>query len=506
MGTRPVWAAMSLVMMVGCGSANTGAGRGPQGLDDVPVAAADGYYLQPDAPAQSGPIASEEAARCEGGDAAACNSAGKLYARGERVALDYQRADTLFLRACDLGEPDGCYQAGMLVTGGTLGDPPDFGRALGLYQRACDGGVAGACTNLGSMTMRGEGREEDVPGGRALYERACEGGDALGCTNLASFLRGDLGGKDMAAALALYERACAMDHGEACEEAAEQHDEGAGTPVNDPRARELYGKACALKVGQGCNNLGAMYESGEGGAKAQIEALKLYTQACELDDRVGCRNIGRILILGETEQQQKLGVQSLALACKQNDLVACVLLGQCLEEGTGIDRDLPMALQLYSFTCEAGLARGCFAAGVFVDEARGGGTRDAERALSLYAKACDAQELRGCYNAAWMLEKADGVPADVPRALTFYERACSDTFPKGCLGASKLYRTRATPDDLTRARELLAGLCERSDADSCELLGQMLESGQGGPADAKGAGRARAQACALGYKESCDKL
>jgi uncharacterized protein len=506
MSPRPWWTAVGVWMMVSaCGPAASER-KGPDGLGEVPVAAADSYYIAPAAPAEPIVVASEVVARCEGGDGAACVDAGFLYAVGERVALNYPRATELYSKGCELGVVLGCHRQALLITDGRMGDPPDYVLARALYRRACDGDIAPACTNLGAMMMGGEGGAADVGASVALYAKACEGEDAFGCSNLARWLSTDAGGKVYGRALTLYERACALKMPSACGAAASFYDEGRGVAVDDVQARVLYERACELGFGPSCNDLGAMFESGEGGQRDEMRALKLYTEACEKDNPIGCRNLGRVLISGAAPQQQKLGAQALALACKQDEMVACMLLGQCMEEGKGVDRDMEMALQLYSYTCESGLAPGCFAAALFVDEAKDGKARDAERALGLYAKACDGDDKRGCFNAGWMLEKADGIPADVQRALTFYERACGDKFAKGCFGAAKLYRSRARPDDLGRARELLGGLCDENNAESCEELAQLLESGQGGAKDAKAAGRARAQACAMGYKASCDKL
>jgi hypothetical protein len=63
---------------------------------------------------------------------------------------DYNKASSLYQRACDGGDMWGCNNlAGSFESG--HGEPKDRSRALGLYQKACRGGFDWACHNLSNM-------------------------------------------------------------------------------------------------------------------------------------------------------------------------------------------------------------------------------------------------------------------------------------------------------------------------------------------------------------------
>jgi uncharacterized protein len=74
-----------------------------------------------------------------------------LPSRG-RVAKDLPRAGTLFKRACDGGNSNGCFVLGAMYANGR-GVAKDLPRAATLYKQACDAGMAAGCSEL--RTLRG---------------------------------------------------------------------------------------------------------------------------------------------------------------------------------------------------------------------------------------------------------------------------------------------------------------------------------------------------------------
>jgi TPR repeat protein len=151
------------------------------------------------------------------------------------AASDPTRAAASFGRACDLGDPAGCNEAGILLTdpteqsarfrrgcelgdasacmnlGRTAADPregivhaekgcaldaracdiaarlaidlTDWPRARANAEKGCTDAVDGACGTLGALLARGDGGPQDVPRAAALLERACAAGDAAACKN-----------------------------------------------------------------------------------------------------------------------------------------------------------------------------------------------------------------------------------------------------------------------------------------------------------------------------------
>src|SRR5262249_46084019 len=78
---------------------------------------------------------------CDGGQAAACTTVGRIYENGNGVGQDIGKATDLYRRSCEGGAAIGCgYFADMVESGrGVTADPQ---RAVTLRQRACDMGRA----------------------------------------------------------------------------------------------------------------------------------------------------------------------------------------------------------------------------------------------------------------------------------------------------------------------------------------------------------------------------
>ena len=132
-------------------------------------------------PQQTSHVGSAEStgleARCDRGDAVACNDLGVGLLRGELGTPDGRSAFRLFVRACDGGSADGCSNLGALYERG-VGAPADVDAALALYERACIDGNALGCSNLGALYATGRGTERDREAAQHLFELACETGSA----------------------------------------------------------------------------------------------------------------------------------------------------------------------------------------------------------------------------------------------------------------------------------------------------------------------------------------
>lgn len=74
--------------------------------------------------------------------------AGLLGPAGEGSDRDWPRAIALFLRACEGGQPEGCFMLGLGYAEGEEGLPRDVEKARVLIRRACESGVADACETL----------------------------------------------------------------------------------------------------------------------------------------------------------------------------------------------------------------------------------------------------------------------------------------------------------------------------------------------------------------------
>ena len=95
------------------------------------------------------------AAGCEKGDGDDCFDTATMYYDGgdDGADADPKKARTYFEKACNLGETDGCVEAGLLYEEAAAGI--DFPKAVALYQKACFAGNATACADLGLMLHDG---------------------------------------------------------------------------------------------------------------------------------------------------------------------------------------------------------------------------------------------------------------------------------------------------------------------------------------------------------------
>ena len=99
---------------------------------------------------------------CDLGSGAGCTHLAFLYATGSGslVKKDDRRATPLYVKACDLGDALGCYNAGLMSDEGR-GVARDISRAAARYDEACEMGSSTGCTNLGFLYENGRGVKKD---------------------------------------------------------------------------------------------------------------------------------------------------------------------------------------------------------------------------------------------------------------------------------------------------------------------------------------------------------
>src|SRR5262245_48560589 len=96
-----------------------------------------------------------------GDDDGSCSDREAPEAQPADIDRDVARAVALYQKACDGGEPRGCFRLAYLYSKG-IGVAHDAARSVALYQKACDGNELRACTNLGWHLARGDGAAEDT--------------------------------------------------------------------------------------------------------------------------------------------------------------------------------------------------------------------------------------------------------------------------------------------------------------------------------------------------------
>lgn len=113
--------------------------------------------------------------RVKNGDAVAQYRLGVLYALGDGVTQDYQRAATLFKTAAEEGVTEAEYNIAVMYAEG-LGTPRDPNQAVFWYRKAAAQGSASAAFNLGVAYSNGVGVERSMEQAAQWFRRAAEGG------------------------------------------------------------------------------------------------------------------------------------------------------------------------------------------------------------------------------------------------------------------------------------------------------------------------------------------
>jgi len=97
----------------------------------------------------------------DNGFAAAQNSLGVMYAKGQAVEMDYVAAAKWYRQAAEQGYVQAQYNLGVVYAAGK-GVPQDFSEAALWYRRAAEQGYVQAQYNLGVVCARGEGLKQDA--------------------------------------------------------------------------------------------------------------------------------------------------------------------------------------------------------------------------------------------------------------------------------------------------------------------------------------------------------
>lgn len=118
---------------------------------------------------------------CKAGDGPSCLNEGLL-----AYPMDAKFAVGLIQRGCELGHQPACFQWASELEKKTAGIPPDPEAAQRLYQQACDGGVWASCHELGLIYVEGRDHAISPLKAAALFRRACDNHHAASCTALAA--------------------------------------------------------------------------------------------------------------------------------------------------------------------------------------------------------------------------------------------------------------------------------------------------------------------------------
>jgi uncharacterized protein len=122
---------------------------------------------------------------CDAGAWKGCFEAAFLPLRHEGLEKDFPSIVSLFGRACDLGEPTGCQNAGVIPYQGLYGAPVNKTGTRAWFRKGCDLDNGASCALLAYMSLKGEDGPKGDPEPLPLFQKSCDlGEEKLGCENL----------------------------------------------------------------------------------------------------------------------------------------------------------------------------------------------------------------------------------------------------------------------------------------------------------------------------------
>lgn len=130
-------------------------------------------------------------AACNAGDVSGCAGLGMGYVWGHGgLEKDYKKGFDLIDPACTKGVLRACAVLGQIYRN-AWGVETDLAKAKSLWQKACDGGEPRGCYFIGleSVSTKGPPEWHDEELGRKMLQKACDGGFKDGCDDLATLGR-----------------------------------------------------------------------------------------------------------------------------------------------------------------------------------------------------------------------------------------------------------------------------------------------------------------------------
>lgn len=223
-------------------------------------------------------------------------------------------------------------------------------------------------------------------------------------------------------------------------------------------------------------------------------------------------------------------------ACDKDGTAACLTLAMSYEEGHGVTRDTPRAIDILERSCSGGYQTACGFLGSILAQGALGVPKDTGRAERLAQTACRAGGPIACETLAYLyLEKADSgsvecakrllqascdadqvsacsrlavavAETDLDAAYRLFEKACRDGYEPACVRLAQTQLAGSDPALQRQAIDQLTTRCNADGYDACNALGYAFVRGAGVPEDpAKGVELFR-KACVQQYPNGCDSL
>jgi TPR repeat protein len=184
-----------------------------------------------------------------------------------------------------------------------------------------------------------------------------------------------------------------------CIQLGDMYAAGKGVPRDLGRAARAYGRACEGGAADVCNTLGEIVEQTGAVEGGQARAEQLFLRACDGGSSPGCLNLGHIAAARDDK------VRAFALfekSCNGGWAAGCHQVAASYEEGEGVGKDIPKAVEFYTQSCDGEYVESCtvlanlYLAGEAVAKDIDAAIRFNGKALKVYAASCQAGNQADC--------------------------------------------------------------------------------------------------------------
>ncbi len=350
---------------------------------------------------------------CTASYAAGCGQLANAYDNGYGVKADDAKAESLFNKACNMGDGLSCYRLGYNFKNGANGFKKDEARGFDLLSRACQLGNNNSCTEAAKQLEEGIGVPKDLDAAGTMLQKSCDAGDDWNCSRAADLKRKRTalakGGEEVKLkdlhtgwrrgpidsvcdqGLRLNDKnVCAkpdasgvfMCEVSAFDECKSQCDKGDGRSCYQAAANRLgkwntnsrsqnedaYGfleKSCAAGFAMGCGELGYAQLNSYGTVKNTDKAEASYKKACAAGDMLSCRELARVYQNGSDGFKKSLAtaVDWHKKACDLGSNDGCTAAADILLKGDDgppkFAKDEKQGLAILDKSCASGNSWAC---------------------------------------------------------------------------------------------------------------------------------------------------
>lgn len=226
-----------------------------------------------------------------GDDPRAMVSLGLLYAQGQGVDEDKDKAKELFQAAIDAGFVEGYLGLAQL---GQIDE--DYENVLEYYEKAAEGSeqvfVAGSMLCIGSIYNTGNGGEQDYKKAMEWYEKAADLGNTNAMAHVGDlYCSGNGAEQDYEKAMEWFEKAADLGNADAMLCIGNLYGDGNGVEQDYKKAMEWYEKAADLGNAVAVNQIGVLYFNGNGVEQDYEKAVEWFGKAADLGNETAQENL-----------------------------------------------------------------------------------------------------------------------------------------------------------------------------------------------------------------------